>query len=383
MRLQSLSIKNFRNHANTQITLSPGVNFFLGGNGEGKTNILEGISYLCLSKSLFSISDELVVKIGNQDFNAIGEIVTDQGIGYEIQISFDKGQKQKTAKVNNRKIDRLSSMIGQFPVVVLSPDQNTLTVGPSIGRRKFVDFVISQVSRSYLETLIEYRQVLRQRNKILTETGMSDKEKSEMLDPWNKNLIVIGTEIVRKRMEFVTSFQTIFTETYTQVAGIFEKPSMSYEPAIKFINNSNENSIENAFARALKERYADEIRKGFSLIGPHRDEFVFKINNLNVREYASQGQHKTVLIALKLSEFYYIKEQCRETPILLLDNIFSELDVSRVRCLLEKTSNLGQLFITATDERMFSWVLPSMSAVKKFFIRNGSIERTEEKTPIN
>ena len=169
MKLQRLVLETFRNHEQTIIDCSSGVNIFLGDNGEGKTNILEGISYLCLSKSFYAANDTVVMNINRNGFTATGSFLSDGKIFYEVRVTFDKLQNQKKITVNKAKIDKASSLIGQFPVVILSPEQSSITIGSPSDRRRFVDFVVSQSSRTYLEYLIDYRRILKQRNKILSD----------------------------------------------------------------------------------------------------------------------------------------------------------------------------------------------------------------------
>jgi DNA replication and repair protein RecF len=360
----------------TTIECSPGVNLFLGDNGEGKTNLLEGISYLCLSKSFYAVSDTAVLKIEQPGFTVSGSILSEIGVEYGIKVEFDKQQNQKSLSVNRVKIDKASSLIGQFPVVILSPEQSAITFGSPSDRRKFVDFVVSQSSRVYLEGLMEYRQILKQRNKILSDMLFFRRDDSAALEPWNESLIRVGAGIMKKRYEFSGAFQEIMVHSYAQLAGNSERPEIAYAPSFT-TEGSDLDSITAGFTQALQDRSPDERKTGYSLVGPHRDEFVFKINGLDVRGYASQGQHKTLLVALKMAEFVYLKERCNETPMLLLDDVFSELDTQRSQRLIEMAADCGQIFITATDERTINWAPLASAAPKKFFVKQGAVDRVE------
>jgi DNA replication and repair protein RecF len=154
-------MKDFRNHSETHVHCSPNINMFLGNNGEGKTNILEGISYLCLARSFFAVSDELVVKIGTDGFWVGGDVVTDGGTSFDVRVEFDKNACKKLVKINGGSVEKASLLVGKFPIVILAPNQNVISTGASSARRKFVDLVLSQASRKYLETLIEYRRILK------------------------------------------------------------------------------------------------------------------------------------------------------------------------------------------------------------------------------
>ena len=375
MKLQRLALETFRNHEQSIVDCSPGVNLFLGDNGEGKTNILEGISYLCLSKSFYAANDTVVMNIHKNGFTVTGEFLSDGNIGYEARITFDKQQNQKSITVNKTKIDKASSLLGRFPVVILSPEQSSITIGSPSDRRRFVDFVISQSNRIYLEQLIEYKRILKQRNKVLSDMLFFRKDHEAVLEPWNENLVRVGTAVIKKRKEFIEDFQIIVTDAYATLAGTIERPGISYEPSFPC---GGSEATEAVFQKALNDCCQEERRAGHSLVGPHRDDFLFKINNLEARNFASQGQHKTFLIALKLAEFFYLKEQCNETPILLLDDVLSEMDGRRSQRLLERIAELGQVFLTSTDERALNW-MPVLSArPRKFFVRQGTIDRVEE-----
>ena len=284
--------------------------------------------------------------------------------------------------MNKAKVDKASSLIGMFPVVILSPEQYSITIGSPSDRRRFVDFVVSQSSRTYLESLIDYRRILKQRNKILSDIQFFHKENNNALEPWNENLVQIGTALIQKRKEFIEDFQNLVINSYVTLTGTTERPGISYLPSFD-CTAENKEAIQTMFHHALQEYSQEERRIGYSLVGPHRDEFVFKINKLDARNFASQGQHKTFLVALKLAEFFYIKERCNETPILLLDDVLSEMDGRRSQRLLEATAELGQVFITSTDERVLKWVPVVSSKPRKFFVKQGTIDRVEDAAHIN
>jgi DNA replication and repair protein RecF len=382
LKLQRIVLENFRNHSSTLVDCSPGINIFLGNNGEGKTNILEGISYFCLSKSYFSASDSVVMKIGEQRFVATGKILSDLGIGYDVCIEFNRPLNQKLITVNKEKIEKASLLIGQFPVVILSPEQSVVTFGSPADRRSFVDFVISQSSRTYLESLIEYRRILKQRNKILSDIQLSWEKKQEAIKPWDHSLVQVGSSVMKKRIEFIDDFQKMIIDAYAQLSGLDERPNIKYAPSFEYIG-TREETLEAVFDLALQNQSLDEQRIGHTLVGPHRDEFIFEINGLHAKNYASQGQHKTFLVALKLAEFFYLKKQCNETPILLLDDVLSELDEQRSQKLLEATAAVGQVFITSTDERALDSLTDVSASLRKFFVRQGKIERVENAARIH
>jgi DNA replication and repair protein RecF len=376
LKLQRIVLENFRNHSSTVIDCSPGTNIFLGNNGEGKTNILEGISYFCLSKSYYSASDSVVMKIGGERFVAAGTILSDLGVGYDVCVEFNGVLNQKSITVNKAKIEKASLLIGQFPVVILSPEQSIVTFGSPADRRSFVDFVISQSSRPYLENLMEYRRILKQRNKVLSDPQLLNDKKRDARKPWDQSLIRTGSSLMKQRIGFVRDFQEMISDAYADLSGENERPGITYAPSFQY-QETGEETVETSFDQALQNQSSEEERLGYTLVGPHRDEFLFEINGLHAKHYASQGQHKTLLVALKLAEFFYLKKRCSETPILLLDDVLSELDEQRSTRLLEATAAVGQVFITSTDERALDRLSAASANLRKFFVRQGKIERVE------
>lgn len=381
LKLQQLVLETFRNHQKTIVDCSLGVNIILGDNGEGKTNILEGISYLCLSKSFCTSNDTVVTNVEATGFTATGNFISDNKVFYNVQVTFNKLENKKLITVNKEKINKASSYIGQLPVVILSPEQSSITSGSPSNRRRFVDFIVSQSSKTYLECLIDYRRILKQRNKILSYMMFSHKENDETIETWNENLVRIGVIIIKKRIEFIEDFQNLIIDSYAKLTGTAELPRIFYLPSFDCATVSKE-TIETTFYQMLQDRYLEECRIGYTLVGPHRDEFIFQINKLDTRYFASQGQHKTFLVALKLAEFFYLKDKCKETPIFLLDDVLSEMDKQRSQRLLETTAELGQVFITSTDERAINWKPIASSNPRKFIIKQGRIDLVENPAQI-
>lgn len=376
MKLQNLTLENFRNHKSTSFDCSQGVNVFLGDNGEGKTNILEGISYLCLSKSFYAANDSIVMNVERNDFHVKGNFLSDADIKYYVLISYFSDQKKKEVTVNKSKIEKASALIGQFPIVILAPEQNMITLGPPADRRRFVDFIIAQSSRAYLENLLDYRKILKHRNIILSEIRSKKTTNKDLLEPWNTSLLQTGTTIMLSRKKFTDEFKSVIKHAYRQLAGESEKPDMFYEPSVK-MDGENIDYLKNKFNSMIEKNLQEDLQTGFTSVGPHRDEFVFTVNNLQARSHASQGQHKTLLVALKIAEFFYLKERCSETPILLMDDVLSELDMNRSQRLLEETSKLGQIFITSTDERALKWLPVTKTESRKIYINKGKIDYIE------
>jgi DNA replication and repair protein RecF len=234
---------------------------------------------------------------------------------------------------------------------------------------------MSQSSKAYVEDMMEYKRVLRQRNKILSDTQGNDC--SAVLAPWTEMLIARGSAIIDRRNRFLTEFVAYVEKAYGIVAHNGEKPSLRYVPQIAITGTMDREAIAAEMRELAERKKADERRSGATQIGPQRDDIAFSIDGLPLREYASQGQHKTYLIALKIAEFWYLKERCAELPIMLFDDVFSELDESRSRQLLDMTSSMGQTFITTTSGRIFEGVRQWDEDHKRFYISSGTIV-TEE-----
>ena len=374
MKIRDIHVRKFRNHAQSDATFGEGVNALLGENGEGKTNLLEAISYLCLTKSFLGSTDGVVLQIGEERFEVSGELEGDTGIRYHVAVSYEHPEREKEFCINKTAVEKFSDVVGQFPVVVLSPESGAITTGGPADRRRFRDFVISQSSKMYLEDLLQYRRVLRQRNRVLFDNKVSRTDAGGLLEPWNEELVDRGVRIVHRRHLFLQELQPLVAECYGSIAGRVEEPTMTYEPSVKVEGSISEEEIRQAFLRELKRKAGEEKRFGITLVGPHRDELTLEINNLGVRSHASQGQHKTFLIALKVAEFLYLQSKRNEKPILLLDDIFTELDKHRAERLLELTESVGQAFITATSDGVFPEDFSWVNTNKRFVVHGGTLE---------
>ncbi len=371
MKLLSLTLRQFRNHGSSAFSFGAASNVLLGKNGQGKTNVLEAMSYLCLTKSFYAGADATAVQCGTSMFEVEGEFLSDVNVRHRVRVVYDEQLRQKRFFINASEITRLSEVIGLFPLVVLSPENNSITFGSPSERRKFVDLVMSQSSKAYVEDMMEYKRVLRQRNKILSDAQGNDC--GAVLAPWTEMLIRHGSAIIDRRNAFMNEFVTYVEKAYEAVARNDERPSLRYVPQIDVSAPMDRDAIAGALRLLADRKKADERRTGSTLFGPQRDDIAFSIDGLPLREYASQGQHKTYLIALKIAEFWYLKERCAELPIILFDDVFSELDETRSRQLLEKVSSMGQTFITTTSERIFQGVRQWDEEHKKYYIRSGTI----------
>jgi len=376
MKAVMIDIENFRNHATTTFVCAEGVNAIIGDNGQGKTNIVEAISYLCLTKSFYASGDAVTLKIGEEQFSIRGSFESDGGLLRRVEVLYEKGPGRKSIFTNGIPVETMSAVIGEFPVVILSPEQVGITNGAPTERRKFLDLVIAQSSRLYLQELLEYRKILRQRNKILLDAKLARRDCSESLEPWNEALVETGSRLTQRRLLFIREFSPDIVRSYEILAGKGELPGINYVPSVPMGRTESIEATKRAFTEELQSKEEEERRLGVTAVGPHRDEVGLSINGINVRKFASQGQHKTMLIALKLAEVAYLKERCVETPILLLDDVFSELDEHRSERLVEQLQGLGQVFVTATDLRVFPEQFPWSKKNQTFTVSAGGIAGT-------
>lgn len=378
MRLMRLRLRHFRNHTDTTLEFGEGINAFFGDNGQGKTNVLEAISYLSLTKSFYAAGDRTVLQKGMERFEVEGTILTDSNVQHTIRVVYT-GNGDKLFTVNGIRPETLTSVIGRFPLVVLSPENNAITFGGPAERRRFMDLLLSQISRTYLEDLLEYRRALKQRNRILMDARQGRGLLSELLDPWTETIVRLGARIIAQRARFFEEFRPRMQDTYKDLVAGGERHEADEHPDLEYVSLAGLNAactpedIRQLMHQELHRRAEEEIRRGTTLVGPHRDDIQLSLNGLPMQQYASQGQHKTMLIALKIAEYFYLRERCNELPIMLLDDVFSELDEHRARYLLRATGELGQTFITTTDERVFGSSVAWNGRHRRFYVHAGRV----------
>ncbi|MDP4200201.1 MAG: DNA replication and repair protein RecF [Bacteroidota bacterium] len=373
MRADSLILHNVRNHTSKSIDgLAPGINVFAGPNGIGKTSVLEALALATLTKSFVTHSDTLLIRDGEQKLEVEAHFITDLGVNYTVEVKIEFGPPvRKTILANAERIRASSDLIGRAPVVVLTPDEKIITSGPPAERRRFLNMVLSQASHAYLEDEIEYRRALKQRNAVLTDAKLQ-RRPAQMVQaallPWTAIALERGERIMRRRAEFVREFRGPLLDSYRTLASTNESPSLDYLP----MGNSSEAPDFRAFLeRASEQCAAEELRRGTTLFGPHRDDIRLSINpGQEAKDYASQGQHKTLLVAMKLAEFQYLRDATRETPMLLFDDVFSELDDERARAVLALAASgaLGQTFITTTEVARFERELYTTEGTNRLII---------------
>ncbi len=364
MHIKKLSIINFKNYSEAAIDFDEGVNAFVGGNGEGKTNLLDAIHYLSLCKSYFNTIDGQNIKQNEDFFILQGSFELDK-LEENISCGLKRGQK-KIFKRNQIEYERLAGHIGLLPVVMISPTDTNLITGGSEERRKFPDSIISQFNSSFLEDLITYSRVLIQRNTYLKKSVQTRSFDLDSLEIWNELLVSTGIRIHAARQLFINGLIPIFRYYYNFISGERETVDIQYE------SHLNEGDFKTLLADSIDR---DRILQ-YTSVGPHKDDLIFIINGFPVKRFASQGQQKSFLIALKLAHFDFVSNQKKLKPILLLDDIFDKLDDDRVGNLMELVSkdNFGQIFITDTHPERLLSIFENMGvAIRTFPVREGEI----------
>ncbi len=377
MRVTTLRIHSLRNHTDTETVFSPEMNIILGQNGAGKTTILEAISIASLSKSFLPTPDSLLINSTKSEYSVHAKAQTDLQVPYSVTVSFSAGGRKH---ISSSIGDSLSpkDIIGEMPVVILSPDYKAITFGAPDDRRRFIDALLSQCSKRYVEEAIALKRIIKQRNDLLASAKKTGYLDTVMLDLWTDSFIASATEITARRFVFIEEFMPYFTEAYARVSNGKEAVSLQYQaktlPKVTINSSTTKKELLNLFHDIAIKCRNEEIRRGTTLFGPQKDDIFIGIHNGEARDYASQGQHKSLLIALKYAEFQYLFAQRQEKPILLYDDIFSELDGNRTANVLSTVIETGaQVFITATDQYHIVHGVPSHLDTKLIRVENGTI----------
>ncbi len=340
MILQRLQLTHFRNFDHLEIQLEPGKNYFIGENGQGKTNLLEGIYCLGLIKSFRASSDQELVQKGFSSYQIAGEIYNELAVQHTIAILYNQGRK--ALSFDGKKIARHATLVGQLPIVLFNPEDHRITSGSPSERRRFLDIILSQSHKSYLASLQEFQRILKHRNRLLANIREGISEQSE-LEAWDWNLAKSGQQIMAMRKRFVDNIREQLQSTYAHIAAADADLKIVYVP-------SDDRCVANidGFLEALKAHRQTELVRQQTLVGPHRDDVVFYLNGMDARRHASRGEQKSILLALKFIEYEYLKQSSETRPLLLLDDIYSELDEQRQMRVVEQLTEIGQSFITAT-----------------------------------
>lgn len=369
MRLNSLTLQNFRNYESIQLSFSKNINIFIGDNAQGKTNILESIYVLAITKShRMFIQDNLIQE--TKEFSRIEGEMNKNEKTYKLSILMNS--QGKKVSINRLNIKKISDYIAKMNVIMFSPDDIELIKGSPASRRKFLNIEIGQLYHKYLFILSQYNQLLKNRNDYLKKikNGNIDQDYLTIL---TNQLVDKAIEIYIMRKDFIEKINSILSNIYQNVAKEGNL-LLKYETSIPLdLINEDKKKFKEKLRDKINNNLQREIILGQTMVGPHRDDFVFLIDGFDIQNYGSQGQQKMAIISLKLSEIDIFKEVKQEYPILLLDDIFSELDISKKNNLMEYINNNIQTFITTTDLNKLDKTIIKESDI--FFIEKGNVTK--------
>jgi DNA replication and repair protein RecF len=357
MHVVQLQLRQFRNYEILDLTCSPSTNVFVGQNAQGKTNILESILMLAVAKSHRTNKDQEMIRWEQEAASVCGDIFREQR-HYKLELHLLK--KGKKVSVNGLEKRKLSEFVGYLNTVMFAPEDLTLVKGSPQVRRRFMDLEIGQMSPRYLHNLTQYQKVLQQRNNVLKQGAHEAAKWQAMLPVWDAQLLEYGSKIISKRCDFLRKLQVYANEIHRRISGgketltltyvsSFPLPLEEWEEAGAVSMETFGHTIQERYQKAMEQRIAQDIQKGSTSVGPHRDDIQICINNKPVDRYGSQGQQRTAALAMKLAEIDLIRDEVGEYPVLLLDDVLSELDEQRQLQLVQSMGEKVQTFITTTS----------------------------------
>lgn len=346
MYIERLALTNYRNYETLDLSFSPEINVLIGENAQGKTNIMEAIYVLSMAKSHRTSNDRELIR-WEQEYGKIeGNIKRKYGnLPLELVIS----KKGKKARVNHLEQNRLSHYIGQLNVVMFAPEDLNLVKGSPSVRRRFLDMEIGQISPVYLHDLLTFQKVLKQRNAILRDNRGKSNFNNVMFDIYTEQYIQVAIQIIRKRFYFMELLQKWAEPIHKGISRGMESLKVSYGTLKDLNSGQTTEEMENVFEKRLTEMRSREVERGLTLLGPHRDDLHFHVNGYDIQTFGSQGQQRTTALSLKLAEIELVKQEVGESPILLLDDVLSELDDFRQSHLLNTIQGEVQTFVTTTN----------------------------------
>ena len=390
MRLKQLVLHNFRSYVDCEIDFTDRVNLIIGENAQGKTTLLEAIYFLSTAKSHRTYPDNELIRHNENWFYLKGKVLpTDRADTnpetpnlqplnlMTIEVSNELSGK-KRFKFNGTLQKKLSQWIGQFNVVFFSPESLTLVKGSPADRRRFIDLLISQINSSYLNSLQNYQFALKQRNELLKQIR-SKQASPDLLDPWDDILVSEGGSIVQTRIEIFAQLKDCIQAKHAELTGNREALELKYQPSPEKVGYAVGQEVAELLRRGLQSAQSYDILRGMTSLGPHRDDFklILEAHSAGAmylqeaKAFGSQGQQRTIALALKLGELELIRETTGKTPIVLLDDVFSELDGERASFLFQLLGRLNaQTFITSTRQELWA---PELGDCRVFMVHNGQV----------
>jgi DNA replication and repair protein RecF len=357
MFLAQLHLINFKNYEDLEVDLCAGINGLVGQNGSGKTNVLDAVYYLSMCKSYLNAIDRQNIRFDQGFFSIQGKWHLEEQ-DYNVHCALKNGGK-KTVKINKKEYEKLADHIGKFPVVFISPYDGDLIADGSDMRRKWMDGILSQLDRVYLEEIQRYNKVLDQRNALLKNMFEHRLFDVDSIEVWNEQLIPSGNYIHQKRQEFLSEFIPVFQRFYSEIGLDSESVGLEYRSQLN----------DHSFAELLQMHAKKDAATQYSNAGTHKDDLVFTIKNHPVKKFGSQGQQKSFVIALRLAQYDWMKQHKGLKPVLLLDDIFDKLDNERVQRLIDLVTAdyFGQVIVTDSDPERMKQLFESLQTEKKLF----------------
>ncbi|OFX17793.1 MAG: hypothetical protein A2Z18_08375 [Armatimonadetes bacterium RBG_16_58_9] len=347
MYIRTLTLTDFRNYERLAFEPSEGTNILVGRNAQGKSAMLEAIYLLATSKSHRTSRDMDMIRIGQQASRVTADVARSVQNDVSVEIILDRSEK-KTVRINTVKHAKVADIVGQVNVVIFSTADLEMVKGEPSRRRRFLNLEISQISPGYVYALGRYKRVLDQRNNLLREIGDRRADGAD-LDVWDTQLAAYGATLISRRASFVESLSDAASGIFNSLTNSTEELTVTYKSTIQVDAAATEEEIGASFLGMLAARREMDITRGSTSVGPHRDDLLLGVNGLPAREFGSQGQHRTMAIALKLAEIDLMFESVGEAPVVLLDDVMAELDKDRRRRIAELTSNRCQTIMTTAN----------------------------------
>ncbi len=373
MIVDSILLNSFRNHSQTRLrALNTDVNVFVGNNGAGKTSILEAISLCSLSRSFLEVPDASLIQQGKQSFSSSLQCSTDIKTPYTVSITYESGSRKK---ISNSYSDSVlpKDLIGIIPLVIISPDYKVLTAGSPSNKRQFLDTILSQSSKSYAAATLKFKRILKHRNALLQQAREGAGFQKDIFDIVTEDFIRLSSNICSARQLFLKRFLPFVQKYYSTISNKEEEIEFNFIPS-GYTNNSD--SIENELRDSFNSINKQELIRGLTLLGPQKEDVDFLLNNRNVRDSASQGQHKTLYSSIKFAEFLYLETLLQEKPLLLFDDIFAEIDDKRSFNIFSLVNECNcQTFVTSTDSTRIRQSIESNVSWSSFSVLNGEVQQ--------
>lgn len=372
MELSQLSLKNFRNYDQAELNFQSGINVFLGENAQGKTNLLESIYALALARSHRTKTDKDLIQWGQSEAKIAGRVTNRFG---KTPLSLSWSAKGKQARVNHLDQSRLSTYIGQLNVILFAPEDLDLVKGAPTVRRRFIDIEFGQMNRLYLQQSAQYKKILKDRNAYLKAWAQGKQQDQVFLDVLTEQLITVASQIILARRQFLLKLEEQALLIHQEVANQREELRLAYQAAVPVMEGETAEQIAANLQEVFQKNADREKRQGTTLAGPHRDDFTMLVNGKDVSVFGSQGQQRTAALALKLGEIELMHQETGEYPVLLLDDVLSELDAGRQTHLLLAIQDKVQTFITAPSLTEVARQL--IKEPKIFLVKAGHVEVEE------